>query len=324
LPAGLSLAGSGAITGTPTATAKNATFVARVTDANSKTATAELQIRVAVAITTATVSGATRGTSYSQTLASVGGAPGVNHTWRVSSGSLPDGLSMSSAGVISGTPSVTATTSTFEAEATDGTVAGTARRSFTMSVVAPLVVSTSSLPDGKVGVVYSQTLATTGASGSVTWAIVTGSLPAGLTLNSSTGVISGTPTTSAVSTFTVRATDSAARTDDQGLSITVVPATAPAAFNKVSPSNGATRISRSSARLTWGSSTRATSYEYCVDRVNNNICDGDWFSVSAALSVTLSGLLGKTTYYWQVRAVNDSTGEITNANGGTWWSFRTQ
>ncbi|MFM8381116.1 MAG: hypothetical protein ACKOA6_03840 [Actinomycetota bacterium] len=40
--------------------------------------------------------------------------------------------------------------------------------------------------------------------------------------------------------------------------------------------------------------------------------------------MTLSGLLGKTTYYWQVRAVNDSTGEITNANGGTWWSFRTQ
>lgn len=325
LPAGLSLSGSGAITGTPTSSAKNATFVARVTDANNKVATAELQIRVTVAITTSTVSGATRGTPYTQSLTSVGGAAGVNHTWQVFSGSLPDGLLMSSAGVISGTPSASATTSTFEAEATDGTVAGTARRSFTLTVVAPLQVSTSSLADGKVGIGYSQTLSATGASGSVTWAIVIGTLPAGLTLNSSTGVISGTPTSSGVSDFTVRATDSTAKTADKALSITVAPATAPAAFNKTSPSNGATRVSRSAALLSWGSSARATRYEYCVDRINNNVCDGSWISVSGSLSTTLSGLLSKTTYFWQIRAVNASSGgETTYANNNTWWSFRTQ
>lgn len=325
LPAGLSLSGTGAITGTPTSSAKNATFVVRVTDADSRVATAELQIRVEVAITTSTVSGATRGISYTQSLASVGGTPSVTHTWRMSSGSLPDGLSLSSTGVISGAPSASSATSTFEVEATDGTIAGTARRSFTMSVIDPLTVSTASLPDGKVGVAYSQTLSTTGSSGSTTWSIIGGSLPAGLTLNSSTGVITGTPTTSAVSTFTVRATDSATKTADKSLSITVVPATAPTAFAKSAPKNGATRISRTSASLTWGSSTRATRYEYCADRTNNNICDsGIWISASGSLGATLSGLLAKTTYYWQVRAVNASTTEITEANAGTWWRFTTQ
>ncbi|MFM7870722.1 MAG: hypothetical protein ACKPBG_03440, partial [Actinomycetota bacterium] len=92
-----------------------------------------------------------------------------------------------------------------------------------------------------------------------------------------------------------------------------------------SPSNGASRISRTSATMSWGSSARATRYEYCADRTNNNTCDsGVWISVSVSLSATMTGLVGKSTYYWQVRAVNTSTGEITNANSGTWWNFRTQ
>ena len=74
--------------------------------------------------------------------------------------------------------------------------------------------------------------------------------------------------------------------------------------------------------LRWGASSNASSYEYCVDTVNNNACDGTWVSVGVATSVAPSGLLSARTYYWQVRAVNASG--TTNANGGTWWRFATR
>ncbi|MHC4714723.1 MAG: Ig domain-containing protein, partial [Planctomycetota bacterium] len=70
-------------------------------------------------------------------------------------------------------------------------------------------------------VAYSETLAATGGVTPYSWSIVSGSLPTGLSLNSGTGEISGTPTTGGTSNFTVRATDSntPADTDDQALSI---------------------------------------------------------------------------------------------------------
>jgi len=322
LPAGLNLSAAGVITGTPSSTAKNSSFDARVTDANGKIATTPLDIRVNVAVTTATVASATQGSAYSQTLTSVGGASGAAHTWRVSSGVLPEGLSLGlTTGVISGTPTSSAVGSTFEVEVTDGTVVGTSRRSYTMSVVQTLIVTTASLTDGKVASSYSQTLSASGASGSTTWAVSIGSLPAGLTLNTSTGVISGSPTTAGTTNFTVRVTDAAARNASQSLSITVLAQTSPAAFGKSSPKNGATRVSRNPT-LSWGASTRATIYEYCFDRINNNSCDGSWVSTSS-LSVSLSSLLTKTTYYWQVRAVNTTTNEVTVANANTWWRFTT-
>jgi hypothetical protein len=124
-------------------------------------------------------------------------------------------------------------------------------------------------------------------------------------------------------TFTVRVTDAAARTASKSLSITVLAQTSPAAFNKSSPKNGATRVSRTPT-LSWGTSTRATEYQYCIDRVNNSTCDGSWISTGTSLSVSvLTTLLAKTTYYWQVRAVNLTTGEITVANTNSWWRFTT-
>lgn len=82
-------------------------------------------------------------------------------------------------------------------------------------------ITTTSLPGGPVGTAYSQTLGVTGGSGSITWSLSGGSLPTGLSLNSSTGQITGTPTALGVYGFTVRATDAAAAFDEQGLSITI-------------------------------------------------------------------------------------------------------
>ena len=87
-----------------------------------------------------------------------------------------------------------------------------------------LNITTTSLPGGTVGTSYSQALAATGGISPYTWALYSGSLPAGLFLSSG-GVISGTPTTANTYNFTVEATDSAspANTDTQALSIIVVP-----------------------------------------------------------------------------------------------------
>lgn len=89
---------------------------------------------------------------------------------------------------------------------------------------AALSVSTTTLPNGTIGVAYSQTLAATGGTSPYTWAVTVGTLPAGLTLAGATGVISGTPTTAATSTFTVTVTDASSATASQSLSITIAAA----------------------------------------------------------------------------------------------------
>jgi len=97
---------------------------------------------------------------------------------------------------------------------------------------------------------------------------------------------------------------------------------APGAFGKSSPTNGRNNRPVNGLVLSWGSSSNAASYEYCVDTVNDNACNGAWVNVSTATSATLNGLARRTVYYWQVRAVNASGATL--ANSGTWWNFRTQ
>jgi hypothetical protein len=142
-------------------------------------------------------------------------------------GSLPAGLSLNSTtGEISGTPT-TGGTSNFTVEVTDSdTPASTDQQALSIYIPDDLALTTSSLPDGQVGVAYSETLAASGGVTPYTWAVISGSLPAGLSLNSSTGEISGTPTTAETANFTVEVTDSntPADTDSQALSITISPA----------------------------------------------------------------------------------------------------
>ena len=76
-----------------------------------------------------------------------------------------------------------------------------------------LVITTSSLPAGTVGVAYSQALGASGGTPPYTWSVASGSLPAGLSLAAG-GTISGTPGTAGSSSFTVRVTDSASASTD--------------------------------------------------------------------------------------------------------------
>ncbi|MBM4516576.1 hypothetical protein GS432_09765 [Rhodococcus hoagii] len=85
-----------------------------------------------------------------------------------------------------------------------------------------LTVTTGNLPAATVGTAYSQTLAVAGGTGTKTWSVATGTLPAGLTL-SSAGVITGTPTAAGTSNFTVKVDDSVSGSALKPLSIVVNP-----------------------------------------------------------------------------------------------------
>lgn len=228
LPPGLTLDGVfGRISGTPTA-AGAYPFTLVVTDNQSNTANANLSITIGNAITIApsTLPGATVGTAYSQTLTASGGQAPYN--WTLTAGTLPAGVTLGAAtGVISGTPT-TSGTSNFTVTATDSTQAtGQAALSIVVSAAPALTITTATLPNGTTGTAYSQTLAVTGGTAPYTWALASGTLPAGLTLNPSTGAITGTPTAAATSNFAVQVTDASKATAQKTLSIVVAAPVAP-------------------------------------------------------------------------------------------------
>ncbi len=226
-----------------------------VTDAKGLSSSVTFNITVTfpgLAISTTTLPTGTAGTAYSATATATGGV--TPYSWTISG--LPAGLTSASAtpsAIISGitdhvgTFSITATVS--DAESTPATMSVTL--SLTMMQAATLMISTTMLPNGTVNSPYSQTLAATGGVTPYTWSVASGTLPAGLAL-SSAGVISGTPTTSATSSFTVQATDaeSPAQTSTQALSITINTASSGLNITTTSPLPGATLSSAYNTQLT--------------------------------------------------------------------------
>ena len=222
LPGGLTL-NANVIAGTPTASG-SFSFTIQVNDSAGSIAKSSLSINIqsVPTITTTTLPGGEIGVAYSQTLAVSGGTS--PYVWSISSGALPGGLTLN-AGVISGTPTAVGAFS-FTVQLTDSTSL-TATTNLSINIVPVPSITTSSLPTGKVGTAYSQTLSATGGTPPYTWAITNGSLPGGLTFNA--GVISGTPTTAGTFSFSAQIIDSLSVTATNVLSINIT--TAPTYHN---------------------------------------------------------------------------------------------
>jgi putative Ig domain-containing protein len=233
LPEGLNLdSKTGAISGKPKATGTSS-FTVRVRDTGGASDTQALSITInptapppnPPSITTTTLPAGTEGQFYNQTVQATGGTGAL--TWSISAGALPANLDLNPTnGAIFGTPTA-AGTSSFTVRVQDaGGLADTQALSITINPATPPpgppTITTTALQDGTIGQDYNQTLHATGGVGSLTWSISAGNLPAGLELNQTTGVISGTPIVpDGTSTFTVRVQDAGGQSDTQALSITI-------------------------------------------------------------------------------------------------------
>ena len=220
LPAGLTLdPATGLISGTPTETAYSASYTIKVTNGTDSDS-----ILVSFncceeadkpTIDTSALPAGYVGSFYYQTI-EYGGLS--QFETQISAGTLPPGLefnkSQGTGAYIRGTPT-TAGTYTFTVWVKN--VAGETTKEFTMTIgnanVPPSIETTGALDYGVVGQEYSYRLIATGTnteSNPITWSITSGALPAGLSLNETTGLISGMPTAAGTGQADIRAMNKAA------------------------------------------------------------------------------------------------------------------
>jgi len=228
MPAGLTMASNGVITGTPTAVG---TFVipVRATDSSTGTgpfssAPANVTIAISVpniVITPPGVSDGTVNTLFNQTFTASGGNGSYSYS---ETGHLPAGITLSSAGVLSGT-TTEAGSFPITVTARDATTGPGApysgSQTFTLNIAAPTItLSPASLINATVGTNYSQSLTASGGTPSYSFNITLGLPPSGLTL-APDGTLSGTPTTAGDFNFTAQATDAQSFTGTHNYSIHV-------------------------------------------------------------------------------------------------------
>jgi hypothetical protein len=235
LPGNLSLdPATGAITGTPTTAATTThTFTLRDSSAPSQTVDQLLNLTIEppLAITTTSLPDASISSSYNEPVETVGGIGALTFSLVLpGTGTLPSTLSLNpTTGIISGTPIAPAGTFPFTVRVQDTSgQQDTKALSVRVTPTSLPQITTTSLSDGRIGQPYSSRVQATGGIGALAWAVSAGTLPSGLTLDPSTGVISGTPMLPVgTSSFTVRIQDAAGQSATKALSITINPFNVP-------------------------------------------------------------------------------------------------
>ncbi len=223
LPPGLNLNTNGFVTGRTTSDGGTYNFTVKVTDQGTPPLTVSRAFTLVVtpapplSIATTSLMNAAQGSPYSAVLAANGGVPPL--TWSIASGSLPPGLTLTaSTGQISGTPTTQSTTPfSFSVQVTDSSLLPpnnqpqtTPPLSLSIMVGPPntLAIATTSLPEAESSNLYSQKIVATGGVAPFNWTLTKGILPSGMSLDASTGVISGVATAVSSNTFTLQVTDS--------------------------------------------------------------------------------------------------------------------
>ncbi|HEX3088767.1 MAG TPA: putative Ig domain-containing protein, partial [Ilumatobacteraceae bacterium] len=205
LPAGLTMSATGVITGTPTAAGTSSAIIVTVFDTTKAAASFDysMTINPALGISTASLPNGQVGVGYSAVLAPTGGT--APYTWSAVSG-MPPGLSLGSAGAISGTPTLVGTY-TVTVMVTD-TFTNATRTYSNVVIIGSIVINGPALPNGQVGTAYGPTtISATGGTPPYTWTW-TGA-PPGLVLNATTGAVSGRPTNVGTYNVTMTASDTA-------------------------------------------------------------------------------------------------------------------
>ncbi len=240
LPPGLNLNTNGYVTGRTTSDGGTYNFTVKVTDQGtppltvSKAFTLVVTPAPALSVATTSLPNAALGSPYSAVLAANGGVPPL--TWSIASGTLPPGLTLTpSTGQISGTPTTQSTTPyAFTVQVTDSSLLPpndqpqtTPPQSLSITVGPPntLSIATTSLPEAESSNLYSEKIVATGGVAPFDWTLTKGILPTGMSLDASTGVISGVATAVSSNTFTIQVTDSENATASATFTISIVAAT---------------------------------------------------------------------------------------------------
>ncbi len=216
-PPGIQFSSSGTLTGLPT---RNGfyTFTIQVSDNGQRTATQTLSITVGgISVSTAFLPDAGLGGAYLLNLQAAGGNPPF--TWALTSGSLPPGLTLDPGGAIQGMATAVGSFQ-FTIQVTDATQS-VSQRQLSINVAQPLQLSTTSLAGGGIGNSYSQVLSATGGTPPYTFALESGALPPGLSLDAASGTIFGTPTTGGTFTFGILLTDKGVQQVRRSLTIVI-------------------------------------------------------------------------------------------------------
>ncbi|MCS7042698.1 MAG: Ig domain-containing protein [Bryobacteraceae bacterium] len=203
LPPGLSLGSGGTLSGQPS-TPGLFTFTLTVADSAQGSVSRSFTVRVhdTLRILTSLLPDATVGLPFSAPIDATGGVP--SYSFSLAGGALPAGVSLSSGGLLSGSPTAEGDF-LFRVRVTDGD-GFSADRDLALKVHPRPAILTQALPEGRLGDAYSATLIGRGRA-PLSWTITSGSLPAGLTLDAQTGVLSGVPSQPGDFTFQVTLAD---------------------------------------------------------------------------------------------------------------------
>lgn len=296
LPTGITLNSStGALSGTPTDTGyttRSLTF--RVVDSlgASADASGSLVYRNAPGFSY-TLPAAMRTRAYSTSPSLTPGGHGFG-SMAITSGSLPSGISLTpSSGTIAGTPTDTSYgTRSINFQFTDAASNVAAQTGVSLPYADNLTVA-GTFPAGTVGSAYSSSaLSASGGFGSNAWSVASGSLPAGLSLNSSTGALSGTPTTSGTSSFTIRVTDAQGFTADSPQSVTISVAALVVDITPASDSGSFTDIDGPSTAFVTSAGVTASASGGVAPRTFNG-----WTRISGSSAISANSPSSATTNF---------------------------